>query len=138
MADHLEDCATDPSHQPAIYSAFIREIVRKTKEARNPIPPSARPSRAGSPSGGLNGTIDPTLTKGYMSHGQGSNQLNGMAAIAQQHQNQDSGIYDPALLDEANWGGGEVGQFTFIPQGGDMMYVLFLLFRFDLVMRTIN
>jgi hypothetical protein len=125
MADHLEGCATDPSHQPAIYSAFIREIVRKTKEARNPIPPSARPSRAGSPTG-MNGTIDPALTKGYHSHG---NQLNGMAAIAQhqhQGQGQDQGVYDPVLLDEANWGGVEPGQFTFIPQGGDMMYVSFL------------
>lgn len=119
MADHLEDCATDPSHQPAIYAAFIREIVRKTKEARNPPPPT----RPGSP-GEMNGTIDPTLTKGYGGN-QGGAGLNGMPALSgdQNHHAMggDGGIYDPALLDDANWTGMEPPQFTFIPQGGDMM-----------------
>jgi hypothetical protein len=119
MADHLEQCATDPSHQPAIYAAFIREIVRKTKEARNP-PPSAHPSRPSSPGGEANGTIDPSLTKGY------GNGMNGMTAIANantraQQQAPEQGAYDPALLDDANWSGMEPPQFTFIPQGGDMM-----------------
>ena len=98
MADILEDCATDPSHQPAIYAAFIREIIRKTREARIK---STYPSRAGSPvpgqpgsSAGLagvtstsvsgipymsadgilpitNGTIDPNLT-GATGSGSGS------------------------------------------------------------------
>ncbi|KAK4688546.1 hypothetical protein P7C73_g1570, partial [Tremellales sp. Uapishka_1] len=43
VADVLEDCAADASHQPAIYAAFIREIVRKTREARQ------QPSRIASP-----------------------------------------------------------------------------------------
>lgn len=140
MADHLEDCATDPSHQPAIYAAFIREIVRKTREARNPQPVSAHPSRAGSPTSGhpgagasaggiggmMNGTIDPALTKGN-NGGLGALNGNGYGQVAAGNGsngiNGNVGVYDPALLDDSvNWGAGEEpGQFTFIPQGGDMM-----------------
>jgi hypothetical protein len=54
MADILENCATDPSHQPAIYAAFIREIIRKTREARIR---STYPSRAGSPAPGAGAAI---------------------------------------------------------------------------------
>lgn len=100
VADILEDCAMDPSHQPAIYAAFIREIVRKTKEARRhggSTHPSRAVSRAGSPT-----------PKGA-----------GNAAPAQEH------VFDPALLNEGNWPSGDMlsheTQFAFIPQGGDMM-----------------
>lgn len=96
MADILEDCAVDPSYQPAIYAAFIREIVRKTKDARRG--PTAPPSRVGSP------TLAAVLGNG-------------------DHQQP---IYDPQLLDQtANWQPGDMlpegQQFTFVPQGGDMM-----------------
>jgi hypothetical protein len=92
----------DPSHQPAIYAAFIREIVRKTKESRT-MPNS---SRAGSPNANANGqTIDmmntTTGTFGQPASGQ---------------------VYDPTLM--GDWQGeqtDQVPQFTFIPQGGDMM-----------------
>ena len=95
MADILENCAMDPSHQPAIYAAFIREIVRKTRETRASSPIPAIQTLTG-----MNGTIDPSIT--------------GQA-------------YDPQLLNQtADWQsgdllGGEGSQFTFIPQGGDMM-----------------
>jgi hypothetical protein len=100
MADILEDCAVDPLHQPAIYAAFIREIVRKTKESRT------LPSRVASPvQPGANATAT-TLTNGTLSA---------------------DTVYDPQLLNEtANWQPGDMlnnesAQFTFIPQGGDMM-----------------
>ena len=76
MADVLENCAVDSSHQPAIYAAFIREIVRKTRDSRRaPTPPADEPA------------------------------------------------YDPQLMADA-WHPGtdiEAAQFTFVPQGGDMM-----------------
>jgi hypothetical protein len=95
VADILENCAVDSSHQPAIYSAFIREIVRKTREGRRG--PSAHPSRVASRAG--------------------SPAPNGNAESGQ--------MFDPALLNEVNWPHGDVlggeTQFAFIPQGGDMM-----------------
>lgn len=98
VADILEDCAVDASHQPAIYSAFIREIVRKTREGRRA--PSAHPSRAASRVG--------------------SPAPNGGAADAASGH-----MFDPALLNENNWPHGDIlggeTQFAFIPQGGDMM-----------------
>jgi hypothetical protein len=139
MADILEDCAADPSHQPAIYAAFIREIVRKTKESRT-RGQSNFPSRAASPGVGgggghgggggmgamLNGTIDPNLTSAGAGAGggptlvgpaNGSGNGNGNASDG-------SGVYDPALLEQAvAWSAGdmEAQHFHFIPQGGDMM-----------------
>jgi hypothetical protein len=119
IADLLEDCAMDPSHQPAIYAAFIREIVRKTRESRQR---STFPSRAGSPSvAGLTGN-------GH-GHGQGQNGMHGVV---------NEQVYDPQLLDQtwdtgailaathANSNGhgqglNEHAQFSYIPQGGDMM-----------------
>jgi hypothetical protein len=104
VADLLEECAVDPSHQPAIYAAFIREIVRKTRESRM-LPNS---SRAGSPTGNGNSqTIDMlnTTTGGSFGQPQQNNQ-----------------VYDPTLM--GDWNGeamDTVPQFTFIPQGGDMM-----------------
>jgi hypothetical protein len=175
MADILEGCATDPSHQPAIYAAFIREIIRKTREARIR---STYPSRAGSPvpgnglsgtpittgltpaggagSGGVdfmnttagmlpitNGTIDPNLTgadaSAAMQHG-GSHSSNGShgsqahgqrhgidgdaadAAMTHAQQTQRGVSFDPMLPTSA-WSAG-AAHFQFIPQGGDMMYVL--------------
>ncbi|ORY34671.1 fungal-specific transcription factor domain-domain-containing protein [Naematelia encephala] len=94
MADVLEDCAVDASHQPAIYAAFIREIVRKTKEARRG--PTAPPTRVGSPTPGN-----------------------------EQLANGETQTLDPSLLDQtATWQPDDMlegQQFTFIPQGGDMM-----------------
>jgi hypothetical protein len=96
VADILEDCAMDPSHQPAIYAAFIREIVRKTRDHRRG--PSAHPSRqvsrAGSP-----------LPNGSS------------APVATEH------VFDPALIGEGSWPADMLSetQFAFIPQGGDMM-----------------
>ncbi|EIW71458.1 hypothetical protein TREMEDRAFT_67782 [Tremella mesenterica DSM 1558] len=90
----LESCAVDPSHQPAIYAAFIREIVRKTRELRRG--PSAQPSRMSSPD--VMGNGDPTGQQGQ--------------------------VYDPQLMDQAwsqSQSDVETAQFQFIPQGGDMM-----------------
>ena len=104
VADLLEECAVDPSHQPAIYAAFIREIVRKTKEAR--LHPGS--SRAGSPAvNGQNFDLLNTTTGGQ-----------GQGQIAQPPVGQ---VYDPTLM--GDWGNEQmdVPQFTFIPQGGDMM-----------------
>lgn len=104
MADVLEQAAVDTSHQPAIYAAFIREIVRKTKEGRRT---DGQSSRVGSPGmqdgfGGLaNGAVD-----------------------------LGDGMYDPQLMDPNNssWQAGDMGdqaaQFAFVPQGGDMMYAV--------------
>jgi hypothetical protein len=102
MADILENCAVDPSHQPAIYAAFIREIVRKTRETRatSPTPHAAAAAAAASLLSNGQGTMNPS-------------------AVNQ--------VYDPQLLSEtANWQPGDVinleaTQFQFIPQGGDMM-----------------
>ena len=100
MADILEDAAADPTHQPAIYAAFVREIARKTREARG--------SRAATPAhtaiaAALNGTgtMDPSAAN--------------------------SAVYDPQLMGQtASWQPGDTAtaegtQFQFIPQGGDMM-----------------
>ena len=94
MADVLESCAADPSHQPAIYAAFIREIVRKTKEAR---PSSPQPANTASnveqpPPSAPN--LDPQLLD------QTATWQSGNVAPDQ-----------------------ESKQFAFIPQGGDMMSV---------------
>jgi hypothetical protein len=99
MADILEDCAVDPLHQPAIYAAFIREIVRKTKESR------AEPSRAASP-------VQPGA-------GVAASATNGTTLAA-------DAMYDPQLLAETStWQPSDMindnPQFTFVPQGGDMM-----------------
>ena len=102
VADLLEECAIDPSHQPAIYAAFIREIVRKTKESR--LQPGS--SRAGSPAiNGQNFDLLNTTT-------------GGQGQMAQPPVGQ---VYDPTLM--GDWGNEtmEAPQFTFIPQGGDMM-----------------
>jgi hypothetical protein len=101
VADLLEECAVDPSHQPAIYAAFIREIVRKTKESRT-MPNS---SRAGSPAVGGPAIDMMNTTTG-----------------SQFAQPQAGQVYDPTLM--GDWQGEAVDhgpQFTFIPQGGDMM-----------------
>jgi len=108
MADILEQCAVDPTHQPAIYSAFIREIVRKTRESRAGETAPTATAAAAAPAnvngnGGANGTMDPTAMT--------------------------NALYDPQLLGEAaTWQPGDMmvtepAQFQFIPQGGDMMYV---------------
>lgn len=94
VADILEECAVDPSHQPAIYAAFIREIVRRTrdqKHGRTSTHPSRAVSRAGSPApnGGAEHVFDPSL----LSEGPWPN--------------------SDLLHNET--------QFAFIPQGGDMM-----------------
>lgn len=107
IVDILEEHAVDASHQPAIYAAFIRQIVFRTKEQRN-----GQASRAGSPtaatlmqaSAGLNGTL-----------------FNNQQATGDQ-------AYDPQLMGQtADWHPGndllEAQHFTFIPQGGDMMSV---------------
>lgn len=106
MADVLEQAAVDTSHQPAIYAAFIREIVRKTKEGRRT---DGQSSRVGSPGmqenfGGIvNGAVDAALG---------------------------DGMYDPQLMDPngSSWQTGDMGdqaaQFAFVPQGGDMMCAL--------------
>jgi hypothetical protein len=96
VAEILEDCAVDPSHQPAIYAAFIREIVRKTREHRRG--PSAHPSRAVSRAG--------------------SPLPNGSAPVSHDHN-----VFDPALIGEGSWPSDMLSetQFAFIPQGGDMM-----------------
>lgn len=95
VADILEDCAVDPSHQPAIYAAFIREIVRKTKDHRRgpSTHPSRQVSRAGSP------------------------MPNGSGTVPNEH------MFDPALIGEGAWPSDMLSetQFAFIPQGGDMM-----------------
>lgn len=100
VADLLEDCAVDPSHQPAIYAAFIREIVRKTRESR--LHPGS--SRAGSPAlNGQNFDLQNTTTGG---------------PIMQPPTGQ---VYDPTLMGDWQADGMDAPQFTFIPQGGDMM-----------------
>ena len=102
MADVLENCAVDPTHQPAIYSAFIREIVRKTRDSRSAENLSGVVAAA---TAVVNGTAA------------------GAAATAMAN-----AMYDPQLMSEtANWQPGdqmmgpETAQFQFIPQGGDMM-----------------
>lgn len=100
VADLLEECAIDPSHQPAIYAAFIREIVRKTRESRL-LPGS---SRAGSPA--LNGQNLDML-----------NTTTGGQAV----QPPSGQVYDPTLMGDWQGEALDAPQFTFIPQGGDMM-----------------
>ncbi|KAK8849735.1 hypothetical protein IAR55_005070 [Kwoniella newhampshirensis] len=140
MADILEDCAVDPSHQPAIYAAFIREIVRKTRELR--YGPGTAPA---SPGGPLLSQAHPhhIHTHAMNHHMSVVDQLNASANAAAMaggptgngvsHQQTaaapGAGVYDPQLMDQtANWQPGEMlpghsgeTQFTFIPQGGDMM-----------------
>lgn len=98
----LENCAVDPTHQPAIYSAFIREIVRKTRDSRS--------------AENLSGVVAAATA---VVNGTGVNTSASAMANA---------MYDPQLLSEtANWQPGdqmmapESTQFQFIPQGGDMM-----------------
>jgi len=102
MADILENCAVDPTHQPAIYSAFIREIVRKTRDSRS--------------AENLSGVVAAATA---VVNGTGANTNATTMANA---------MYDPQLLSETvNWQpgdhftGSETTQFQFIPQGGDMM-----------------
>nr|ODN92572.1 hypothetical protein L203_00851 [Cryptococcus depauperatus CBS 7841] len=126
VADILEDCAVGPSHQPAIYSAFIREIVRKTKEIRH-------------------GTVTaPTSPGGHttanLMHGIGTDQsisvnlvddtASGAASAASTRTNAMDGeasneAFDPSLINHhTNWHPDVLPhetQFTFIPPGGDML-----------------
>ncbi|WWC73638.1 uncharacterized protein I206_107610 [Kwoniella pini CBS 10737] len=136
MADILEDCAVDPAHQPAIYAAFIREIVRKTRELRHG--PGTAPT---SPGTLLSQQIHGTMATGHpiaiapiagtvgTDHSTAVAAAVAAAAAAQQANNAAQGVYDPQLMGEhANWQPGDLlpghsgeTQFTFIPQGGDMM-----------------
>jgi hypothetical protein len=95
MADILESCAADPSHQPAIYAAFIREIVRKTRDdhAGSPIPATSS----------VNG--DQVAPPGPIYDPQ----------LMDQTANWQPGDLLPSQ---------EGAQFAFVPQGGDMMCVL--------------
>ena len=118
MADILEQCAVDPTHQPAIYSAFIREIVRKTRESR--AGESAPTSTAAAAASAIvNGT----------GNGNGNGSGNGDAHGTMDPTAMSNALYDPQLLGEAaSWQPGdlmatEAAQFQFIPQGGDMMWV---------------
>ncbi|WWC95401.1 hypothetical protein V866_002263 [Kwoniella sp. B9012] len=137
MADILEDCAVDPSHQPAIYAAFIREIVRKTRELRHG-PSATAPT---SPGTLLSQQIHGTMATGHpiaiapVAGTVGTDHSTAVAAAvaavtaAAANQNNNTGVYDPQLLDQhANWQPGDLlpghsgeTQFTYIPQGGDMM-----------------
>ncbi|WVR07996.1 hypothetical protein IAU60_005039 [Kwoniella sp. DSM 27419] len=139
MADILETCAVDPSHQPAIYAAFIREIVRKTRELRHGHVPTA-PASPGTllahaqqiQANGLSNqpVTGPGMATGAVPTDQASAAASAHAATAAavaaaSH----AGVYDPQLLDQtADWQPGDMlpghsgeTQFTFIPQGGDMM-----------------
>lgn len=98
MADILEDCAADPSHQPAIYATFIREIVRKTRDVRAGSPIPANPV--------LNGDQQPA-------HGQ----------VYDPQLLEQTASWQPGDL----LPGQEGAQFAFIPQGGDMMSVHLLI-----------
>lgn len=92
VADILEDCAVDSSHQPAIYSAFIREIVRKSKGSAS-VHASRAVSRVGSPA------------------------PNGADASGHMF---DPALLNESNWPHGDILGGET-QFAFIPQGGDMM-----------------
>ncbi|WRT69766.1 uncharacterized protein IL334_006757 [Kwoniella shivajii] len=135
MADILEDCAVDPSHQPAIYAAFIREIVRKTRELRHGHGIITAPT---SPGTLLSQQIHGTMATGHpiaiapVAGSVGTDHSTAVAtavAAAAAAQAQSQGVYDPQLMDQtANWQPGEMlpghsgeTQFTYIPQGGDMM-----------------
>lgn len=99
VADILEDCAVDPSHQPAIYAAFIREIVRKTRDFQR---------RGGGSGHASRGASRP-----------GSPQPNGSGQAANNEH-----VFDPSLIGEGTWPTDMLNsetQFAFIPQGGDMM-----------------
>jgi hypothetical protein len=105
MADVLENCAVDPSHQPAIYAAFIREIVRKTKETRASSPAPAASAQ---------------MAAAALLNGSGNMQQNN------NNNSNTNAMYDPQLMGEtADWQPDllnmEAAQFAFIPQGGDMM-----------------
>ncbi|WVQ74330.1 hypothetical protein IAR50_003929 [Cryptococcus sp. DSM 104548] len=135
MADVLEDCAVDPSHQPAIYAAFIREIVRKTKELRHggsgTVPSS--PGHHGQGQGQGQHAIAAHMTHLAASQAASMAALNDTGAVepGDVHAAQDGAVdgghhFDPSLMGhEANWHhdvlGGHETQFTFIPQGGDML-----------------
>ncbi|WVQ96072.1 hypothetical protein IAU59_003172 [Kwoniella sp. CBS 9459] len=142
MADILEDCAVDPSHQPAIYAAFIREIVRKTRELRQGPGVATAPASPGSllahhsqQAAALGqSVIAPELTAGAIqaaqAHAVNHAQAHGHAADGHGNVNNNANaVYDPQLMDQtANWQPGDMipghsgeTQFTFIPQGGDMM-----------------
>ncbi|ODN99152.1 hypothetical protein I350_07310 [Cryptococcus amylolentus CBS 6273] len=136
MADVLEECAVDPSHQPAIYAAFIREIVRKTKELRHggagTVPSS--PGHHGQGHGQGQHAIAAHMTHLAASQAASMAALNeaGSAAAGDDaHGHQDGNVdeqhhFDPSLMGQgANWHhdvlSGHETQFTFIPQGGDML-----------------
>lgn len=98
----LEECAADPSHQPAIYAAFIREIARKTRETRasSPAPATAQAAAMA------------------LLNGQGQGMMNPTAVV--------NAVYDPQLMSQTtDWQPDpmtfDAAQFQFIPQGGDMM-----------------
>lgn len=93
MADILEDAAADPSHQPAIYAAFIREIVRKTRD-----------DRANSPAP-MNALVD------------GDAQTVGSGPIYDPQLMDQTATWQPGDLLPTPDG----TQFAFVPQGGDMM-----------------
>lgn len=97
IADVFERTAVDPNHQPAIYAAFIRAIIRKTREA---------------PKESAVNSIDQPVLAMPMSDLQGLN-------------------YDhQPMMDPGQWNSQPLNmmpihnghsQFSFIPQGGDMM-----------------
>nr|XP_019043474.1 hypothetical protein I302_08052 [Kwoniella bestiolae CBS 10118]OCF22404.1 hypothetical protein I302_08052 [Kwoniella bestiolae CBS 10118] len=134
MADILEDCAVDPSHQPAIYAAFIREIVRKTRELRHGSTTTAPTSPGTLLSQQIHGTmatghpIAIAPVAGTVGTDHSTAVAAAVAAVAAAANQNNTGVYDPQLLDQhANWQPGDLlpghaeTQFAYIPQGGDMM-----------------
>lgn len=101
IADVLEGCAVDPSHQPAIYAAFIREIIRKTRESPKE-----------------NGTLDQQVLAMPMGELQGAHYDN-------QPLVDPSGMWNPQAMSHMgmpmNSGTHSHSQFGFVHQGGDMM-----------------
>lgn len=141
VADILEDCAADPSHQPAIYAAFIREIVRKTKDMRHGGTTTA-PASPGSHTiaGHMHGIVPgEAATLGMVGSARAASdapaasartdtETNTSAANATVDgaQGAQNGVYDPSLMGQnaTNWHPDVLPhetQFTFIPQGGDML-----------------
>ncbi|WVQ84810.1 hypothetical protein IAT38_006967 [Cryptococcus sp. DSM 104549] len=150
MADILEDCAVDPSHQPAIYAAFIREIVRKTKEMRHsgavtaPTSPGGHHVLQNHLHGIAPGQPAPMGLVAHAAHAANAQAAAAAAAAAAAVASdptagaevpsaeggaataEPNGVYDPsALMGHAvNWHPDVLPhetQFAFIPQGGDMM-----------------
>ncbi|OXC82963.1 hypothetical protein J005_05079 [Cryptococcus neoformans] len=139
IADILEDCAADPSHQPAIYAAFIREIVRKTKDMRHGGTNTA-PTSPGSHTiaGHMHGIVPgEAATLGMVGSARAAGEASGAStrtdtntsaanATADGAQGAQNGVYDPSLMGQSatNWHPDVLPhetQFTFIPQGGDML-----------------